>query len=159
MADSGSIGPLLRRRWHSLARWPGGRWLFSRALGRSAPYSGSLGARVVALEPGHCIVRLADRRRVRNHLHSVHAMALANLAELATGLALLCGLPEGARAILTGFRIDYHRKARGSLQAEGRCTPPPDNAGHDCEVVGEIRDAAGELVATAYAVWRTGPET
>jgi uncharacterized protein (TIGR00369 family) len=152
-----SIGPMLRRRWRSLARLPGGKWLFSRVLGVMVPYSATLHAGVLALEPGYCRVVLRERRRVRNHLHSVHAMALANLAELATGLALNGGLPDRARAILTGFNIEYLRKARGTLTAECRCVPPADNSEHDCEVSGEIRDAAGEVVATARALWRTGP--
>jgi len=151
------IGPLLRRRWRSLARLPGGKWLFSRALGIMVPYSGTLRARIMALEPGHCRVVLRERRRVRNHLNSVHAMALANLAEMATGLALNGGLPDRARAILTGFHIEYRKKARGTLVAECRCVPPADNAEYDCAVSGEIRDASGDVVATARAVWRIGP--
>ena len=83
---SRSIGPELRRRWLRLAGIPGGKWLFSRLLGRFVPYTGTLGARIDVLDPGHCVVRLVDRRKLRNHLKSVHAMALANLGEMATGL-------------------------------------------------------------------------
>jgi acyl-coenzyme A thioesterase PaaI-like protein len=153
-----SIGPGLRRRWRGLSGLPGGRWLFSRLLGRVAPYTGTLGATVEHLEPGYCRLRLRDRHRLRNHLHSIHAMALANLGELATGLALMISLPDQARGILTGFRIEYLRKARGVLQAESRCAIPPDNAEREVELTGEIRDAGGEVVARCRACWRLGPE-
>ncbi|MEZ5543006.1 MAG: DUF4442 domain-containing protein [Pseudomonadota bacterium] len=155
---SSSIGPRLRRRWQLLGGSRGGRWLFSLGLARSVPYTGTLGARVQLLEPGHCIVTLRDRRRVRNHLHSVHAMALANLGELATGLALLSGLPQGMRGILTGYRIDYLKKARGCLHAECRCAVPAAVAAQAWQVDGEIRNAAAEVVARVSASWQLGPE-
>lgn len=151
------IGPVLRRYWRLLSRLPGGHWLFSRGLGQVAPYSGRLGACVRQLEPGYCRVTLRERRRVRNHLHCVHAMALANLAELATGLALLNGLPDNTRGILTGFSIEYLKKARGLLQAECRCEVPPGNAQRAYTLQGVITDRSGACVAVAKACWLIGP--
>jgi acyl-coenzyme A thioesterase PaaI-like protein len=128
-------------------------------LGLRVPYTGSLGASVLSLAPGCCEVQLRDARRLRNHLHSIHAMALANLGEMATGLALVNGLPKDARAILTGFSIDYLKKARGTLLAQCRCSVPVRNDPGDVEVNGEIRDSGGAVVAVVRARWRIGPET
>ncbi|MGB5261084.1 MAG: hotdog fold domain-containing protein [Gammaproteobacteria bacterium] len=153
-----SIGPNLRQEWRRFSRLPGSKWLFSHALGSVVPYSGTLGARVELLEPGHCVVTLRDRRRVRNHLNSVHAMALANLAELATGLALMNSLPDGARGILAGFSIDYLKKARGQLTATCHCDIPPGIDEHEYTLTGEIRNTDGEVVALARARWLVGPE-
>lgn len=155
---SRSIGPELRRQWHRLAGVPGGKWLFSRLLGRFVPYTGTLGARIEVLEPGHCVVRLCDRRKVRNHLNSVHAMALANLGEMATGLALLNSLPGNTRGILKGFNVDYLKKARGVLLAECRCEIPGSNAEREVEVRCEIRNTSRDIVTVARAQWLIGPE-
>ena len=140
-----------------LALW---RRLFSLALGRRVPYSGSIGAVVTLLEPGHSRVELADRRAVRNHLQSIHAMALANLGELATGLAIMVGLPATVRGILVGIEIEYLKKARGRLVAECRVAVPEIVAGRTAfPVAADIRDGSGETVARVRATWLLGPAT
>jgi len=94
---------------------------------------------------------------VRNHLRSVHAMALANLAEMATGLALMNSLPDNARGILTVFHMDYLKKARGSLLAECHCRIPDDNREQEYELSDEITDREGDVVARCRARWLIGP--
>src|SRR2546426_9594268 len=97
---------------------------------------------------------MADRRAVRNHLHSIHAVALANLAEVASGLAVTSGLPASARGISTTLSITYLKKSRGTLTAEARC-PIPDacrEAEHDCE--SRISDAPGHVGARPAVRWR-----
>ena len=153
-----SIGPALRAHWQRLASLPGGKRLFSYMLGRFVPYSGSLGAQVDVLEPGRCVLVLRDRRRVRNHLESVHAMALASLAELVTGLALMNSLPDRTRGILAGFSIDYLKKARGRLRAECRCDIPTSNEEREYLLTGAILNEGDEVVAEAKARWLIGPE-
>jgi acyl-coenzyme A thioesterase PaaI-like protein len=121
------------------------------------PYSGTIRATVERFEPGDVVVALPDRRRVRNHLRSIHAIALANLGELSTGLALLGAMGPEVRGILTGIDVRYLKKARGTLRAEARCSVPEVAGNVDHIVEADIRDADGNVVSTVRAHWRLSP--
>jgi acyl-coenzyme A thioesterase PaaI-like protein len=144
----------LLRLWGRLGSSAPGRWLFSQLIGFAVPYSGSIDARVTSLEPGRATVTLRDRRGVRNHLGSIHAVALVNLAELSSGLAMLAALAPGVRGIVTEIRIHYHKKARGQLTATGTAAPPPATAPVETFAHAEVRDAAGDVVAEATVTWK-----
>ncbi len=62
--------------------------LVSRVVAWVAPYFASIAPRITALEPGRCEVRIRNRRAVRDHIGTVHAIAMCNMCELAAGLAI-----------------------------------------------------------------------
>lgn len=143
--------------WRKLSPLPGGRWIFSKLLGMAVPYTGSIKATVVKLEPGDVICELRDRRRVRNHLDSIHAIALANLGELTSGLAQMSMLSPDQRGIVTNLSIEYFKKARGTLRAESKArSPVVDNDDIEMDVTCDIRDTTDDVVARTTVTWRIG---
>lgn len=147
----------LRAGWARFEKLPGGPWLFSRLFGFAIPYSGSVRPRILELSPGHARIAMDDRRAVRNHLTSIHAVALANLAEMTTGLALGFGLPDGMRTILTRLEIDFLKKARGRITAA--CEAPVFDRVEEKEVRLEsvLTNEESVVVARGRAVWLAGP--
>ncbi|MBW7933577.1 MAG: DUF4442 domain-containing protein [Gemmatimonadaceae bacterium] len=150
-------GASLLARWRRLSAFPGGGWIFSKILGWMVPYSGSVSPRVLVLEPGHARVRIVERRALRQHLGSVHAIALMNVAEMASGLAMQAGLPPTMRGIVTKISIQYFKKARGVLVAESRCEVAPNLPEGEYDYHSDVTDAAGDLVARATVTWKLGP--
>ena len=149
---------LIRQAWDLLGGVPGGKHVFSRLVGRMAPYTGSIHATVAVLRTGYAEVHMADRRAVRNHLDCVHAIALANLAELAGNVALAYSLPDDARFIVSGMDIEYLKKARGTITAIGEAPVPRSSVRTPYDVPVSLRDAAGVEVARAVLHSLVGPK-
>src|SRR5688572_23150232 len=149
---------LIRQAWDLLSGVPGGKSVFSRLIGRMAPYSGSIDARVTVLRTGYAEVTMHDRKAVRNHLDCVHAIALANLAELAGNVALAYSLPDDARFIVSGMEIEYLKKARGTITAVGEPPVPrtANRAQYDVPVT--LRDATGDTVCQVILHSLVGPK-
>ncbi len=147
----------LASTWSYLRKVPGGGVLMGRLIGRMAPYTGTIRPEIVSLEPGFAKVRMNDRPIVRNHLKSIHAIALMNLGEVATGTAMLVSVPEGTRAIITKLSMEFLKKARGPITAECSCEIPSSTERREYAVSAELKNEAGDVVARAHATWLVGP--
>jgi len=146
----------LMRIWKMLNNIPGGRCLFNALIKWRIPYTASISSRIILFEAGHVRIALKDRRKIRNHLNSIHALALANLGEFASGLALMSSLPSDVRGIPVNISTDYFKKARGLLVAESTVTPPRVMNDMEFKVKTDVRDKEGDIVATTTVSWRLG---
>lgn len=144
--------------WKKLSRYPGGRLMFSWCLGFYIPYSGSITPEILELEQGYAKVLIRDRRRLRNHLNSIHAAALMNFAELTSGLAFISGLGAEMQGIVTHFEMEYLKKGRGDLIAESKSEFVGVQDERKCEVVAILRDKTEEIVAKGKATWLIRPK-
>ena len=149
--------PLLKL-YRKFLRYPAGHWLFSRAVCFKAPYFGSMRPTIRVLEPGRCEATIPHRRAVQNHIGTVHAIALCNLAELCAGVMTDASLPGDMRWIPKGMTVSYLKKAKGTMR--GIATPmiPIVSAteGYDLPINVDVLDPAGEKVFHAeIRMWLT----
>ncbi len=151
-------GNFVRDAWDRMQALPGGKRLFSRTIGTAAPYTGTIDAQIVELRSGYSRVQLKDRRKVRNHLQCVHAIALANLAELCGNVAMAYSMPDDARFIVAGMSMEYLKKARGLITAECHCPVPDTSERCEYEVVVIMSNEAGEEVTRATLRTLIGPK-
>ena len=149
--------PILAR-WNRYKDSALGRWFASRLVGLAAPYTGTIGARIERLEQGAIELSMRDRRRVRNHLDSIHAAALLNLTELTGGLLATVSIPADSRMIITRVELDFLKKARGTVRSNARCTPLTTNRREHLAVDVSIRDQEGDEVATGRVTTLIGPK-
>tara|TARA_B100001093_G_scaffold517585_1_gene599540 strand:+ start:1314 stop:1862 length:549 start_codon:yes stop_codon:yes gene_type:complete len=149
-------GERLMTLWNKAQSIPGGRHLFSHVAGRMAPYTGTIKALVEALSPGYARLSMADRKAIRNHLQSVHAVALVNFIEKTTGMAMVSQFPVGMRGIVTHIEVEFVKKARGRLSAECHAPKIKPASKEQYVVCTDVTDQEGTIVAHGRATWLVG---
>ena len=153
MSSTNSVPPVLRH-YQRLSRWPAGRWLFARIVCFSAPYFATIKPRFRELRPGLCQVSLRKRRAVQNHIGTVHAIAMANLCELAAGMLMEVTIPTTMRWIPRGMTIEYLRKAETGVTATARLDKSEWPQAEDVAVPVSVNDAKGaEVVRAVIAMY------
>ena len=132
-----------------LAQFPLGRRVFSKMICLLTPYFSSIKPVITELDHGYCSVSMKKRRAVTNHIKTVHAIAMCNMAELSGGLLTEVSLPKGTRWLPSGMSVQYLKKAQTDLIAiaDGRNIDWDDEG--DKMVPVEIKDINDEVVFTA----------
>ena len=142
--------------YNKLIRQPFGHWLFSRAVCFKAPYFGSIRPRMTVLEANRAEATIQHRRSVTNHLGTVHAIALCNLAEFTGGLMTDVSIPASMRWIPKGMAVEYLKKAVGTMRATATPAFAPHAAddGYELPFDVVIEDPQGDAVLRAViSMW------
>ncbi|MGX5174226.1 DUF4442 domain-containing protein [Aliikangiella sp. IMCC44653] len=102
------------------------QWISKRALnfalGSTIKFVGTAGVECVSLSQEKAIFKLKNRKKVRNHIGSVHAAATSLLAETASGLVLGMNIPDDKTPLMKSMHIDYIKRSSGDLLAEAIIT-------------------------------------
>jgi Domain of unknown function (DUF4442) len=127
--------------FNQLAPYPGGKWLFSKLVDWRAPYFASIGGKFKELRAGFVEVTLKKRRKVHNHLGTVHALAIGTLIE--------ASLPKHLRWIPKGMTIHYLKKAATDLRAVCQIPSPENLAPGDLAMQVDVYDRNEVVVVSA----------
>ncbi len=146
--------PNTLQMYNKLCRYPGGKWLFGKFVCRMAPYFGTIKPRFVELKPGYCEATLHKRRCVENHLHTVHAIAMANLCELTAGLMTEVSIPKQMRWIPISMEIFYLRKAKTDVKGVAKLELPTWQDSQDIKVPVSVTDKDNNEVVKAVISMR-----
>lgn len=134
--------------WNKASAFPAGKWTFTRMLCLKAPYFSSIAPLFEELKPNYCKISIKKKRSVLNHIGTVHAIAMCNMAELAGGTMTEVTVPPSHRWIPKGMTVEYLKKAETDLIAIA--TPVEEN--YDWDKAGEylvnvdVFDTANEKV-------------
>lgn len=99
------------------------RFVITKIFTSQVKFAGTGAVQFLELEEGRALLQMKNVRRVQNHIHTIHATAMALLAETATGAALGMTLPDSKIPLLKSLHIDYVKRATGTLRAEATLTP------------------------------------
>ncbi|MGH3411833.1 MAG: hotdog fold domain-containing protein [Marmoricola sp.] len=97
--------------------------LFSFAFSQVAPYFWTVRPRFTVIEPNHAEVVIRKRRAVKNHIGTVHAIALCNGLEAAMGVLAEASIPRYKRWIPKGMEVSYTAKADSDVTCIAETDP------------------------------------
>lgn len=134
------------------------QWALSKVLGRVVPYIGTSGLRFEELSAQRVVVSVRNRRKVRNHIHNVHAAAMALLAETATGFCVSMNLPDDKLPLIKTLKVDYLKRTQGDMRAVASLTPQQidqirSQDKGEVTVPVAITDASGTEPIVAEMIW------
>jgi acyl-coenzyme A thioesterase PaaI-like protein len=156
MTATTAINPVLAQ-WRKLSRSSLGRWLFSRIVCLRAPYFATIRPRFHELEIGRSRISMRKVRAVENHIHSVHAIAMANLCEVAAGLVTEVSIPTTRRWIPRGMTIEYLKRSDTDVTAVARLDKHEWNGPETVAVPVSVTDTAGTEVVRAVISMYVSP--
>jgi acyl-coenzyme A thioesterase PaaI-like protein len=143
--------------WERLEGKPLGKWLFSRVVSWKAPYFATIRPRIEEFRPGFARVSMKKRRSVQNHIGTVHAIAICNLAEMAAGTLTEISIPASMRWLPKGMTVEYLKKAETDVEAHATVELIPDGPSRDLPVNVEVKDRAGQVVVRAVITMWVSP--
>lgn len=122
---------------------------FSAMISYASPYSGSINPIVEQFDENTIKCSIKENIFLGNPFNSIHALALANLGELTSGLLMTDYLKfSKQKGIITKITIEYHKKARGKITAI--CDI---KSLHKGIIKSELYDEKNELICTVFCTW------
>lgn len=115
--------PQVVKMWNAARRFPGGERVFSIGFSHAAPYFATIRPRFIRIEPNRVELVVRKRRRVLNHLGTVHAIALCNGLEAAMGALAEASIPQSKRWIPKGMDVAYTAKATSDITCTAETDP------------------------------------
>jgi acyl-coenzyme A thioesterase PaaI-like protein len=144
--------------WSKLSAKPFGKTIFSKIICWKAPYFGTIKPMFEEMRPGYSRVTMKKRRAVHNHIQTVHAIAMCNLAELGAGTMMEASLSSNMRWLPRGMSVQYMKKAETDIVAECVAEDIADGPARDVIVKCDIKDSAGNIVCHADITMYVSPK-
>ncbi len=132
-----------------------GKRVFSIGFSQKAPYFASIHPRFTTVAPNHVELVIPKRRRVQNHIGTVHAIALCNGLESAMGALAEVTIPKDKRWIPKGMEVSYTAKASSDITCVAETDQEQwDTADGDLPVrVKGVRDDGTVVVEGVIKLW------
>ena len=144
--------------YRRLSAYPQGNRLFSLVFEQAAPYFRTARPRFVALGPNRAELTIAKRRRVQNHIGTLHVIAICNGLEAAMGALAEATIPSSRRWIPMGMQVDYTAKATSDIRCVAETDPADWDEPGDVEIpvrVKGVRDDGTAVVQGVIRLWVT----
>ena len=114
--------------------------------------------RFEVLTTDKCVVTVRYRRKVGNHIGTLHAAAMALAAESATGFVAAMNIPDSKVLVIKTMELNYLKRTKGTLTATATLSEAErqrmiDEPKGDVLVPCTLADETGTETVTANMTW------
>ncbi len=106
------------KMYDRLSKLPYGNKLFTMYAANRAPYFKTVSPLITKLVPGECHCFIKKRKKVENHIGTMHVIAICNGLEMAMGFMAEASIPKNLRWIPKGMDVKYTAKAGSDIRCE-----------------------------------------
>jgi acyl-coenzyme A thioesterase PaaI-like protein len=96
--------------------------ILTLSVTKKVPYVGTSLIHIEELTAERVIGRIPNKKRVQNHIHNVHAAAMALLAETVSGFVVAMNLPDDKLPLIKSIHVDYKKRTKGNMRAVATIT-------------------------------------
>ncbi|MGO1167715.1 MAG: hotdog fold domain-containing protein [Janibacter sp.] len=109
--------------YQRITRFPGGQRIFSLLYSLKAPYFATVRPQIRTVRPNYAELSIRNRKRVHNHIGTLHAIAVCNGLEAAMGLLAEATCPSDKRWLPRGMQVSYLAKSTTDLLCVAETDP------------------------------------
>lgn len=133
------------------------------AIRKTVKLVGTAKLDVVELTNTHSIFKLKNRKRVQNHIGTIHAAGMALIAETATGMVVGMNVPDDRVPVIKSFKVDFLKRVKGDLVAKAHLTEAQieqilTREKGETEVAVTVTDEEGKEPIECQMLWAWTPK-
>ncbi|NQY36908.1 MAG: DUF4442 domain-containing protein [Alteromonadaceae bacterium] len=92
-------------------------FLITKLFCSKVKFAGTSGIKILKVSENEVEMKLANKKRVQNHIGGIHAAAAVVLAESTTGMVFGMHVPDSHIPLIKSMTINYQRRMQGDLHA------------------------------------------
>ncbi|NVK21058.1 MAG: DUF4442 domain-containing protein [Kangiellaceae bacterium] len=124
---------------------------------------GTAKVEVIELTKSHSIFKIQNRKKVQNHIGTIHAAGMALIAETATGMVVGMNVPDDKIPVIKTMKVDFVKRAKGDLVAKAHLTDEQrelilSTDKGEVEVAVTVTDEEGKEPIEAKMIWAWTPK-
>jgi acyl-coenzyme A thioesterase PaaI-like protein len=137
--------------------------VLSKTFGTVVPMVGTAGISYDLVTADKVICSIKNRRPMQNHIKGVHAVAIALIAETATGFVLGMNVPDESMVLIKSLKLEYKKIAKADLIATATLSLADreriiSTAKGEITVPCIITDATGNSPVECEMIWAWVPK-
>jgi hypothetical protein len=138
-------------------------FLLTKLFTSQVKLAGTARLRILAMSESEATVRLANKKRVQNHIGGIHAVGAALAAESASGIVFGMNVPDSHLPLLKSMTLEYNKRMQGAICAKATLSDEQkmlinSQEKGDILVAVTLTDESGEAPIECQMCWAWVPK-